>query len=261
MFPNVVNAARGGPDRWYVKSGEDSVGPIKLDLLARGVAAGMVPSDALVRHEGWQVWCPVSDLADVAPSQPRADAAAGSTFPIESPTLSLQSPISTDDILEIPRPSTSKDFLPTDAIDGAATWKDALNLLMTAAVTRSRADAALVHEVNGEQAVVVCAHGPAATTVLGTQTPLFDAALVAAAAGAIVIAEPTPGPAGLSILDRMARVAGPLDGAVMLPIRPRSRLAAVLELGRLAPFRPAEIAALEALTQALVAKHDVWELD
>src|SRR5579871_6620082 len=63
MIADVVDVARRAADRWYVTVGHAAVGPVNLDLLARGVEAGKVPFDAFVRHEQWKVWRPLSELA------------------------------------------------------------------------------------------------------------------------------------------------------------------------------------------------------
>lgn len=240
MLADVVDVARRSADRWYVTNGHTSVGPVNLDLIARGVEAGKVPLGAFVRHEGWKVWRPLAELAEIEGNEGTR--------------------LSTDDIADLGRPSTPHDFVPADAIDGAADRRDALLLLMTAAVVRGGAEVALVHEVEDAGAIVVCAHGPRMFEAMGQRTPLLDPTLIAAAAGATVIAEPTPGPAGRATQERLARLAegGPLDGAIMIPIRPGGRLFGVIELGRAAPFRSAEIASLEALVEALVAKLEGW---
>lgn len=56
------------PDHWYVSDGATSVGPVSLDLLARGVAAGKVPVDGFVRHSSWPAWRGLGDLIEGAPS-------------------------------------------------------------------------------------------------------------------------------------------------------------------------------------------------
>ncbi len=58
-----------GADRWYVTDGANSVGPVRLDLLARGVEAGRVPLDSFVRHEAWKVWRPLTDFTDYVEEQ------------------------------------------------------------------------------------------------------------------------------------------------------------------------------------------------
>jgi hypothetical protein len=264
MLSDIVDVARRAADRWYVTTGQAAVGPVNLDLLARGVEAGKVPVESFVRHEAWTVWRPLAELAEIT-SDDDVDGAAARGI--------------TDDISELGRPSTPDDFSPADAIDGAADRREALLLMMTAAVVRGAADAALVHEVEDDGAIAVCAHGAHVFDTIGMRTPLLDPVLIAAAAGATVVAEPAPGPAGLSIIARLSKLAaagpvalgdaatpdvlppsleGPLDGALMIPIRPHGRLAGILEIGRRAPFRSAEIASLEALVEALVHKLEGW---
>ena len=67
MLADVVDAARMGTDRWYVTNGATAVGPVNLDLIARGVEAGKVPLESFVRHEAWKVWRPLADLAEITP--------------------------------------------------------------------------------------------------------------------------------------------------------------------------------------------------
>jgi hypothetical protein len=241
MHAEVVDVARRDADRWYVSNGAAAVGPVRLDLLARGVEAGKVPIESFVRHEGWKVWRPLTELAEIVADEVSHD--GGRT--------------STDDILALGRPSTPGDFLPADAIDGATDRREAFLLLLPASVSRVAADGAIVHEVDDVGATVVCAHGPASHDVLGARTKLLDPAVLAAAAGAIVIAEPTPGPAGQSIVGRFERLGLSVLGAAMVPIRPHGRLVGILEVGRGEPFRAAEVASLDELVQALVAKLEV----
>lgn len=67
-----------GADKWYVTDGAHAVGPVRLDLLARGIEAGRVPLDSFVRHEAWKVWRPLTDFTDYV-SEPRGSASRGST--------------------------------------------------------------------------------------------------------------------------------------------------------------------------------------
>jgi len=50
---------------WHVRHGDgDAVGPIGTDLVVRGLMAGRVPLDALVRREGDERWTPVARVAE-----------------------------------------------------------------------------------------------------------------------------------------------------------------------------------------------------
>ena len=76
LLADVVSGDRAVADRWYVTTGEESVGPVNLDLLARGIEAGKVPLDSFVRNEAWTVWRPLSDIASVTVAD--SGSAAGS---------------------------------------------------------------------------------------------------------------------------------------------------------------------------------------
>ena len=54
-------------DKWYVTDGLNAVGPLRLDLLARGIELGRVPTDSFVRNESWKVWRPLSDFTEGQP--------------------------------------------------------------------------------------------------------------------------------------------------------------------------------------------------
>src|SRR5689334_782252 len=95
LHSNVVEQARLGADRWYVTTGSSAVGPVNLDLLARGVEAGKVPLEAFVRHEGWRVWRPLTELAVIT-----GDEGAPASLP------------SNDDVASCGRPSAPTAFLP-----------------------------------------------------------------------------------------------------------------------------------------------------
>jgi hypothetical protein len=139
-------------------------------------------------------------------------------------------------------------------VAGAVDRRDALLLLLAAAVARGHAEVGMIHELSNDGAVTVSAHGPQVFEAMGMRTRLLDPALVAAAAGILVLAEPSPGPAGQAMIERLSRLGMPVTGAVMLPIRPRGRLYGTIELGRRSPFRAVEVAGLEALVDALVFK-------
>jgi hypothetical protein len=247
MMTDVLGAQKAAADRWYVTNGTTAVGPVNLELLARGIEAGKVPLEgSFVRHEAWKVWRPLSELAVVTADGPPPSESSRPTCPVPAP--------STDDITSPGRPVLYEELTASDALAGAADLRDALLLLLAAAVQRASADAAILYEVRDEGPVVVCAHGPDMFDALGEEVRFLDPDVIAAAGGAAVVAEPTPGPAGKAIIERMARLGVTAEGAFMMPIRPRGRLLAMLELGRPTAFRAREIADVEELIEALIAK-------
>jgi hypothetical protein len=428
-----------GTDRWFVTDGLNAVGPVRLDLLSRGVAAGRVPLDSFVRHDSWKVWRPLADFTEpsndggVGPENPPSSlsawmsdelsretmelsgadfmasgeipvaghdvvetAAAGADAaqdgrgedpptelgrdllganrpdlssylddeetqvpqkraliearkedgradepgavepqmaqvptdavppppapvppprplsvpprplsvpprplsapprpvsspparppgsipprplstppprPLSTPPPRPQSPSvpslplpprsggpeirTTDDIVGLARPADSVDRLPEDDLAGANDLSEGLLLLLGAAVKRSHADAAMLHRMADDGATIQCAHGPKMVEVLGMRTRLLDAAVVAAAGGHIVVAEPAPGPAGDATLNRLRKLGVDPEAALMFPLRPRGRLLGLLELGKGTRFTPREVAAVDALVLAFVAR-------
>jgi hypothetical protein len=246
MTTDMVDLARRAVDRWYVSVGHAAVGPVNLDLLARGVEAGKVPLGAFVRHEQWKVWIPLSELAVIEGDggdarQPSDDITTEGSWmdPIDSAALDEAGA--------------------SAAAANPAGQREALTLLMTAAVARGTADAAVVHELDEDGAVAVCAHGPCRWEVIGCRVPPLDPAIVAAATGVTLVVPVDGGSsprtmAESCVLARLCRVAGPVAGALLIPVVTGDRLVAMLEVGRRTAFRPAEVASLEALVQALADK-------
>jgi len=247
LLEGVMNVAQASGDHWYVTNGSTSVGPITIELIARGVEAGKVPAASFVRHESWKVWRPLSDLAEIiSDDEPEHETLKLYKSDMDRPSM--------EEIAMTGRPSSHGDSVPPTAEDNANERRDALLMLMTAAVARAHAEVAIVHEATDDGAIAVSAHGPQMFEALGLRTKLLDPALLAAAAGALVVAEPTPGPAGQAMIARLSRLGVAVTGAVMLPLRPNDRLFGTLEIGRRLPFRASEIAGLEALVDAFVAK-------
>lgn len=254
LLADMTGVSPGIADRWYVSDGAKAIGPIGLALIARGVEAGKVPIGSYVRHEAWRVWRPLAELAEISVDS-------------EAPTPRYQPPPPetipglTDDVTMPGRPVFPDEVVPADALAGAADLEDALLLLMNAAILRAHADAALVHILRPEAATVLYAHGPFARTLIGEITASQDPALDAAKGGQLLVAEPTPGPAGTSMLERLLHTGVACEAACMFPIVVHQRLTAAVELGRVSPrFKASELAAVEALVDALAtrAETDHW---
>lgn len=182
------------------------------------------------------------------PPPPAAPAPAASPLPThdEHATARISLPPAT-----VP---PSSGWSPADELASAKDLSDALLLLLTAVVRRAPAEVGLVHKMADDGATVVCAHGPNGIDLLGTRARLLDPAVVAAAGGNIVIAEPAPGPAGDATLARMRKVGIDCEGAVMFPLRPRGRLLGFLEIGKAERFGLRGILRAEDLVRAFVTK-------
>jgi hypothetical protein len=216
---------------------------------------------------------PVSepDFAIFTPPPPPPDPADADTLndngPLPAPPLlavpviePVIEPVITPLPTSAPRPvnAPASDARPTPRLDQpisraaglgtARNLSEALLLLLSAATERTSSEAAVVHHVLNEGAMVVCSHGPRMHEILGRRTPLTDPALMAAASGLSIVTEPAPGPAGQAILGRLSELGAPVSFALMLPIRPGGRLFGMLEMGRPTPFSPGEVAQVGDLT-------------
>lgn len=60
--PPTPKRAAGG--LWYVSDGVRVVGPVTADLLRRGIEAGKVPDDSVVRHESWSDWRTIEEALE-----------------------------------------------------------------------------------------------------------------------------------------------------------------------------------------------------
>lgn len=352
-----------GSDRWYVTDGLNAVGPVRLDLLVRGIEAGRVPLDSFVRHEGWKVWRPLAELAEPSPpdgrpaqpgsemplaslldeqsfSEERAaetvqglmdddldwEQSAGGSRPGQRAALDDASPVFVEtgthpahgevptqqsrDLLGVNRPTLASYLdddeethvpakkgsvpprpvsvvrgasqrgassapsaaaasrpasqgsgpraagpsLPEDDLIGATDVAEGLLLLLNSIVRRTGAQVAVLHRMADDGASVVCVHGPHMVDFLGTRTRLLDPAVVAAAGGSVVIAEPAPGPAGDATMARLRKSGVDVEGALMFPIRPRGRLLGFVEVGKDERFEIREIMKADETVKAFVRK-------
>ncbi len=245
LLTDTAGPCGGAVDRWYVSDGATAVGPVGIELIARGLEAGKVPLESYVRHEAWTVWRPLSELTTVS-----IDSAAPT--PPYHPRPAETIPGGGDDITQPGRPIFPDEVLPQDVLAGAADLDDALLLLFNASVLRTGADAGLVHVVRPDGAVVLYAHGPFGRDLLGERTSLVDPVLAAAAEGNTLVAEPAPGPAGQALQARLLHLGVACEAAWMVPVLSAGRLIAAIELGRKAPrLRASELAMVEALVDAL----------
>lgn len=172
-------------------------------------------------------------------------------------------PISVEDITLPARPPRPTEKVTADPLSGAAQLKDALLTLSSVILREVGCEGVMVHRVDDEGALAVVAHGPRMFDVLGLRTRLLDPAIVAAAAGILVVAEPSPGPAGQAIVMRLEKLGVNGAGAVMIPIRPNGRLFGTVEMGQATSFDGAMIAKAEALVRVVQAKMEAaeWKLD
>jgi hypothetical protein len=205
---------------------------------------------------------PILALEEVEEVEPDADSL--DLEPVQVPLLFVPSaPPSVEDITLptlLPRPNEK---MTADPSNVTAQLKDALLTLSGVILREVGCEGVMVHRVDDEGAVAVVAHGPRMFDVLGLRTRLLDPAIVAAAAGILVVAEPTPGPAGQAVLSRLEKLGVLGTGAAMIPIRLKGRLFGTVEMGQAAAFDGAALAKAEGYVRVVQAKMEAadWKLD
>ena len=252
------------PDEWYVTDGATAVGPVGLALLIKGIEAGKVPPDGFVRHISWGGWRGLADLTEHDPSfDPRRTFKVLPVAKISHPRVAAPPPKpsaretldSVDIVEEVEEPviEEAPATEPMATFDGASDLAEAMLILLATAVAECEADAALVHRVRDEGALVVCSHGPRMFELLGEKLAHGDPVHFAARQGHTVFAEPVSGVAGRAIKTRLSRLGATVESAFMVPMHVDGKLSALIEVGRTKPFRAKHVAKVEDLIETLIA--------
>ena len=248
------------PDEWYVTDGATAVGPVGLALLIKGIEAGKVPPDGFVRHISWGGWRGLADLTEHDPSfDPRRTFKVLPVAKISHPKIPPPKPpardtldsVDIEDDLEVVVEAPTGE--PQRPFDGASDLAEAMLILLATAVAQCEAEAALVHRVRDEGALVVCSHGPRMFELLGEKLAHGDPVHFAARQGQTVFAEPVPGVAGRAIKTRLSRLGATVESAFMVPMHVGGKLSALIEVGRAKPFRASDVAWVETLVDTLVS--------
>jgi len=194
---------------WYVTDGQGVVGPVGTDVLLRGIASSRIPHSCLVRQASWSSWRHLHEIREVSRGwfEPAPAWEAG----------------------HLGRSDVSEDH-----VSKARDAGEALLLAMLAAVTATRATAALVHRHREPFVGLVtsCAHGPGAEEQLGQVVPRFDPVLGAARMGRGVLGRPGGGELQRCIARRFESCGDELQGVAMVPVFDGARLLAMIEVVR-----------------------------
>jgi hypothetical protein len=199
--------AAAGP--WYVTDGRGVVGPVDTDLLLRGIATSRIPQNCMVTQASWTGWRHLHEIREVS---------RGWIEPC--PTWEAN--------------HLGRSHVPEDLVSRARDAGEALLLAMHAAVTATRATAALVHRQREPFVGLVtsCAHGPGTEEQLGQVVPRFDPVLGAARRGRGVLGRPSGGDLQRSIARRFDASGCELEGVAMVPVFDGTRLLAMIEMVR-----------------------------
>ncbi len=216
-------APTGAPE-WLVCNGGVTVGPVRTDLLLRGVIHGRVPSSAWVRQTGWQNWRELRQIREVSALIRVLDRRV-------------------DDIA--PDPSSFREG--AEAVARAADVGEALLIALHAATQATSATVGLAHRVRAPLLLptVSCVF-EVPSDRLGEVLPRFDPALSLAGSGRghVLLCSGERGGVEQAVTERLSPNS-PLAGIAVQPITVNGQLCAVLELGRSDhPFRTNDSAEL-----------------
>jgi len=201
--------ARPSPPQWLVSNGTVTVGPVRTELLLRGVMHGRVPSDSLVREVGWQTWRNVGQIREVCALK-----------------RVLERTVAEPDA----RVSSLREGV--QAVTEATDVGEALLIALHAVAHATSATVGRAHRVREPLLLPTtsCVFETSAEA-LGEVLPWFDPAFALARSGALVLGPAQVGPVERAIAARLESET-PLKGVAMLPISVGGQLCAMLELGR-----------------------------
>jgi len=217
------SASTGAPE-WLVCNAGVTVGPVRTDLLLRGVIHGRVPSSAWVRQTGWQNWRELGKIREVS-------------------ALARVLDRRVDDLAV--EPSSLREA--AEAVAQATDAGEALLLALQAAVQATSATVGLAHRVREPLLLPTTSCSfEAPSERLGEVLPWFDPAFTLARSGRgrLLIGAGEPGGVQQAVAARLSPDV-PLAGLAVLPIMVNGQLCAMLELGRSDhPFRTSDAAEL-----------------
>jgi hypothetical protein len=196
----AVNTKTGGARLWVVSNGEVEIGPVRTELLVRGVRHGRVPLECRVRDATSNDWRPVEGVREVAGV--------------------------------LGQPGSVADFQRAAAgFRHAEDERDVLLMLLHGAVNSTRATRGLIHRLRPpiDFLVTSYAHGGLEGS-LGQVVHAQDPAYKCARNGQTLSGAPSDGLAERLVAARLGDEA--LAGIVMVPVTFGTELLAMLELGR-----------------------------
>jgi hypothetical protein len=221
----AVNAKSGAARLWVVSNGSVEIGPVRTELLVRGVRHGRVPPDCQVREAGSTDWRPVEQVREVAGI--------------------------------LGQPGSVADFQRAAAgFRTAREEREVLLMLLHGAVNATRATRGLIHRLRPpiDFLVTSYAHG-GVDNALGQVVHAHDPAYTIARSGQRLSGSPRDGLAERLVAERLGD--SELAGIVMVPVTFGMELLAMLELGRDdRPFRANDVDELSRLATLAIARLD-----
>lgn len=219
----VLHAKTNPAALWIVSNGEVTIGPVRTELLLRGIRHGRVPPDCQVRAAGSEEWRPLEALREVAALHGNAGSVG--------------------------------DFQRAAAeIAAARDEREVLLVLLHGAAAATRATRGLIHRQRVPVDLPVTSYSIGGLEEsLGNVISYQDPAYAQALNGQPLLGAPSDGLAERIVA---ARLGDPtLAGVAMIPVTHGTELAAMLELGREdRGFRLSDADALSRLATLAIAR-------
>jgi hypothetical protein len=218
----VVHARASAVPLWIVSNGEVTIGPVRTELLLRGIRHGRVPYDCHVRAADSDEWRPIHQLREVA-------ALRGQPGSIQAFQRAAND------------------------IAHAHDEREVLLTLLHGAALATCAPLGLIHRKRDPVDLPVTSYTfGGLTDALGAVMPAQDPAYALARGGHTLIGRPGDGLAERAVADRLGAA---LAGIVMVPVTYGTEIAAMMELGRLdRPFRVGDADQLCRLATLAIAR-------
>jgi len=209
-----------GAPEWLVSNGGVTVGPVRTDLLLRGVIHGRVPSSAWVRQTGWNNWRELGQIREVSALSRMLERR------VDDPVTEL---------------STLHDG--ADAVARAADVGEALLIALHVAARATSATVGLAHRVREPLLLpTTSCLFEAPGERLGEVLPWFDPSFALARSGKSRLFKGSGDTGGVqrAVCARLSPSVA-LAAIAVLPIMVNGQLCAMLELGRSDhPFRTSD---------------------
>lgn len=229
------------PPLWFVTDGALTVGPVRTELLLRGVRHGRIPDDCLVRELHWRDYRPLFQIREVR---------------------ALEQALARDGWVEDVRPFARPPASAAERLLGRASDPgEALHLAMLACVEDTAASFGLVHRFQHawNPPITRCAYGILTQGLLGRPLPVSDLVLGAARARRLVLGAPSDGAVHRGLALRLASGLFGVAGVAMVPVVAGPELVAMIELGRTQhAFRQTDGPRLERTARLAAARMLDW---
>ncbi len=223
------------PPLWYVSNGETTVGPVRTDLLVRGVWFDRIPPDCQVREARWMAFRAMDQVREVAAAR------RARSLGFAGPRVRLGAP-------------RSEDLARCFAC--ATDPREVITFLLNEVIERTGAEFGVIHRAVARYGfpVTACVRGPGLVEQLGQAVSVDDPSITLARTGRLVFGAPEDGFIERRIALRLGQPRA-LRGVALLPVITSGQLVAVLELGRRDhAFRRRDVQIAQALKDAAISR-------